>query len=151
MGTAMLLAAQLVGVAKAPLNATVLVLWDVPKFVPEMVTEVPTWLVAGFIPVMFGAGVVTMKLAPLLGCPFTVTVTLPVEAPVGTEATILVAVQAFDAAGVPSKLTTLVPWVDPKLVPEIVMDVPNGPEVGEMPVIEGPEELSAPVPLSEMP
>src|SRR5437879_1541470 len=55
-GTAMLVAPQLVGVAAVPLNVTVLVPCDVPKFVPVIVTEVPTCPEEGFRPVMLGGG-----------------------------------------------------------------------------------------------
>jgi hypothetical protein len=41
-GTAMLVALQLVGVPAVPLNVTVLVPCVVPKFVPVIVTAVPT-------------------------------------------------------------------------------------------------------------
>jgi hypothetical protein len=40
--TVMLVAAQAVAAADVPLNATVLVPWVDPKFVPVIVTEVPT-------------------------------------------------------------------------------------------------------------
>ena len=41
-GTTMLVALQLVGVAAMPLNVTVLDPCEAPKFVPVMVTDVPT-------------------------------------------------------------------------------------------------------------
>ena len=41
-GAAMLVALQLVGVAAVPLNVTVLEPCDAPKFVPMIVTDVPT-------------------------------------------------------------------------------------------------------------
>jgi len=41
-GTTMLVALQLVGVPVVPLNCTVLVPWGDPKFLPVIVTEVPT-------------------------------------------------------------------------------------------------------------
>jgi hypothetical protein len=53
-GTAMLVALQLVGVPRAPLNVTVLVPWLVPKFVPVIVTEAPTGPAVGFKLVMLG-------------------------------------------------------------------------------------------------
>ncbi len=53
-GTAMLVAFQLVGVAVAPLNVTVLVPCVAPKFVPVIVTDVPTRPDVGFKPVMDG-------------------------------------------------------------------------------------------------
>ena len=54
-GTAMLVALQLVGVAAVPLNVTVLEPWLEPKFVPVIVTEVPTVPLVGDKLVMLGA------------------------------------------------------------------------------------------------
>jgi len=59
-------ALQLVGVAVVPLNFTVLVPWVAPKFVPVIVTDVPTGPEVGDKLVMFGAGVVTVNDTPLL-------------------------------------------------------------------------------------
>src|SRR6266446_223973 len=73
---------------------------------------------------------VTVKLAPLLATPPTVTTTLPVVAPLGTGTTMLGSLQLVGVAGVPLKVIVLVPFVAPKLVPEIVTDVPTNPEVG---------------------
>src|SRR5205814_5798723 len=67
-----------------------------------------------------------------------VTITLPVEAPTGTTATIEVALQlVIDVASVPLNWTVLVPFVAPKLVPVIVTEVPTGPDVGASCVIDG--------------
>ena len=60
-------------------------------------------------PVIVGAGTVTMKVRPLLAAPPTVTKTLPVVAPLGTVAVILVALQLVTEAAFPLKLTALVP------------------------------------------
>ncbi len=87
--------------------------------------------------VMLGAGIVTVKLTPLLAWPPTVTTTFPVVAPVGTGATILVALQLVGVAAVPLKLTVLVPCVAPKFVPMIVTVVPGGPDAGDSLVIIG--------------
>src|SRR5207302_1816373 len=94
-------ALQLVGVATVPLNFTVLDPCVAPKFAPTMVTEVPTNPVVGFRLVMLGAGTGTVKLTPLLATPPTVTTTLPVVAPLGTGAVILVALQLVAAAAFP--------------------------------------------------
>src|ERR1700730_12289610 len=67
---------------------------------------------------------VTVKLIPVLAAPPTVTTTLPVVAPGGTAAVMLVALQLVGAATVPLKVTVLVPWLAPKLVPVIVISVP---------------------------
>jgi hypothetical protein len=79
-------------------------------------------------------GVVTVKFMPLLATPPTVTTTFPVVAPVGTDVTMLVALQLVVAATVPLNFT--VPDV-PKFVPVIVTRVPAAPEVGDRLVIVG--------------
>src|SRR5215831_16279151 len=53
-GTTMLVADQLVGVATAPLKATVLLPCVAPKFVPAMVTEVPAGPLVGDTLVIVG-------------------------------------------------------------------------------------------------
>src|SRR5438445_539754 len=123
----MLVALQLVVLAVVPLKVTVPV---VPKFVPVMVTAVPTGPEVGFRLVMAGAEEVTVKVTPLLAIPPTVTTTFPVVAPLGTDATMLVALQLVVLAVVPSKVT--VPLV-PKLAPLLLTAVPTGPEVGFRP------------------
>jgi hypothetical protein len=107
-GAAMLVALQLEGEAIVPLKLTVLVPWVGPKFAPTIVTDAPTPLELGERLVMLGGGT-TVKVTPLLACPPTVTTTLPVAAPLGTRATILVELQLEGVAIVPLKLTVLVP------------------------------------------
>src|SRR5947209_9544513 len=80
---------------------------------------------------------VTVKATPLLATPPTDTTTLPVVAPVGTGATMLVLLQLVGAAAVPLRVSVLVPWVEPKLLPLMVTDVPTGPPVGFTVVIAG--------------
>lgn len=87
--------------------------------------------------VMLGAGAVTVKPTPLLGCPPTVTTTFPVVAALGTSTTMLVALQLVGVAVVPLKVTVLVPGVVPKFAPEIVTDDPTAPEVGLRLIIAG--------------
>src|SRR6185503_20926013 len=61
----MLVALQLVGAARVPLNAIVLVPWVAPKFAPAIVTAVPTGPDAGVRLVMLGtlgAGASTVRL-----------------------------------------------------------------------------------------
>ena len=70
-------------------------------------TGVPAAPDVGDTLVMLGAGTVTVKLTPLLAWPPTVTTTFPVVAPVGTAATMLVALQLVGVAAVPLKLTVL--------------------------------------------
>ncbi len=91
-GATMLVALQVVGAAAVPLNWTVLAPCDAPKLLPAIVTDVPTAPDVGLTLVILG-GVVTAKVTPLLGVPFTVTTTGPVVAPAGTGATMLVALQ----------------------------------------------------------
>jgi hypothetical protein len=79
---------------------------------------------------MLGAGTMTVKATPLLATPPTVTTTFPVDAPVGTVTTMLVALQLVTVAAVPLNLTVLVPWVAPKFVPAIVTVAPTNPDVG---------------------
>src|SRR5467141_3914456 len=138
IGTTMLVALQLVGVAVIPLNFTVLVPCVAPKFAPAIVTDAPTNPDAGFKLVMLGPGTVTVKLAPLLGTPPTVTTTFPVVAPAGTGATMLVALQLVGTAPTPLNATVLVPCVAPKFAPAIVTDVPTNPDVGFKLVMLGP-------------
>ncbi len=54
---------------------------------------------------------------------------LPVVAPTGTGTAMLPECQAVGLAGVPLKVTVLVPGSLPKLVPVIVMGVPSIPEL----------------------
>jgi hypothetical protein len=128
-GATMLVALQLVGAAAVPLKWTVLAPCDAPKFVPVIVTAVPTTPDVGLTLVILG-GVVTAKLTPLLAMPFTVTTTGPVVAPPGTGATMLVALHIVDDAAVPLNQTVLAPCDAPKLLPAIVTDVPTTPDAG---------------------
>jgi hypothetical protein len=92
-----------------PLNLTVLVPWVEPKFVPVIVTDAPTAPEVGERLVILGAAT-TVNDTPLLALLPTVTTTLPVVAPVGTVATIDVALQLpMVVAAVPLNFTVLVP------------------------------------------
>jgi len=133
----MRVALQLVGVAVVPLNRTVLVPCVAPKFAPLIVTAVPTLPDVGDRLVMFGADPATVNGTPLLATPPTVTVTEPVVAPFGTEATIRVALQLVGVAVVPLNRTVLVPCVAPKFAPLIVTAVPTLPDVGDRVVMFG--------------
>ena len=126
--TPMLVSLQLVTVADVPLNVTVLDPCVEPKFEPEIVTAVPTGPELGVRLVIVGVGN-TVKLTPLLATPLTVTITLPVLAPLGTVTPMLVALQLVTVADVPLNVTVLDPCVKPKFEPEIVTAVPTGPEV----------------------
>jgi len=121
------------------LKLTVLVPCVVPKFVPVIVTAVPTGPEVGERLVMLGGGGVTVKMAPLLETPPTDTTTLPlpIVAPVGTDITMLVPLQLVGDTSVPLKVTVLVPCVVPKFAPAMVTKVPTGPDHGERLVILG--------------
>lgn len=121
---------QLLLDAATPLNVTVLVPEDEPKFVPVMVTGAPIVADAVDKLVMLGIGS-TVKGAPALAVPFTVTTTLPVLAPVGTGATILVKLQLVGVAAVPLKVNVLVPCVEPKFTPLTVIGIATVPDVGD--------------------
>ena len=134
----MLVSLQLLRDAIVTLNVTVLDPWLAPKFNPVIVTEVLTGPDAGDRNEMTGVGI-TVKKAPLLVRPLTVTTTLPVGAPGGTGTEMLVALQLVGEAVVPLNVTVLDPWLEPKLVPVIVTELANGPEVGDRPVMLGPD------------
>jgi hypothetical protein len=87
---------------------TVLEPWLDPKFVPLIVTEVPTVPTVGLRLVMPGP-VPTTKIGALLARPPTVTITGPVVAPVGAGTAILVALQLVGVAATPLKVTVLDP------------------------------------------
>jgi hypothetical protein len=85
------------------------------------------------LPVPQAAGVpeLTVKFTPALVVPPAITTTFPVDAPVGTFTTMLVALQAMGVAAVPLKVTELFESGDaPKPVPVIVTAAPTIPEVG---------------------
>src|SRR5260370_24405496 len=110
-----------------------------------MVIAVPTTPEVGCRLVMFGAGVLTVKLALLLAIPPTVTTTLPLVAPLGTVTAMLVAFQFAGVALVPLNVTVLVPCVEPKFVPVMVTAVPTTPDVGFRLVMFGAVVLTATV------
>ena len=105
---ARLVALQVVTVAVVPLNVTVLLPCVDPKFIPVIVTGVPTVPDVVERLVMLAVGN-TVKPTPLLATPPTVTTTFPVVAPAGTEVAKLVALQVATVAGVPLNVTVLLP------------------------------------------
>jgi len=96
-----------------------------PKLLPLIVTNALAGAGLGEMPVIFGIGPLTVNGTPLLACPLTVTTTFPVVAPLGTGATIDVALQLVGVAVVPLNFTVLVPGVEPNVVPVMVTDVPT--------------------------
>src|SRR6266480_4022116 len=142
--TTMLVALQLAGGASVSLNVTVLVPCAAPKFVPVIVTEVPTTPEVTDKLLMLGAGT-TVKLTPLLAAPATVTTTFPVVAPAGTGTPMANELQLVGVVGVPLKATVLEPWLVPKFVPSMVTAAPTAPVVGDRLVIPGRTVKAAPL------
>jgi hypothetical protein len=104
--------------------------------VPVTVIVVPTPADVGDRLVMLGADT-TVKVTPLLFTPAARTTTVPVVAPEGTGATMLVAVQLVGVAVVPLNFRVLLPWLAPKFVPVMVTDAPTAPEPGATPLMVG--------------
>src|SRR5438045_1780505 len=88
----------------------------------------------GDTPVING---VIVKFPPPTTTPETVTESGPEVALAGTGAMILPPLQLVGAAGIPLKLTLLVPCDAPKPLPLTVTDVPTGPTDGDKPEIVG--------------
>ena len=84
---------------------------------------------------MLGADT-TVKVTPLLFTPAARTTTVPVVAPEGTGATMLVAVQLVGVAVVPLNFRVLLPWLT-EVVPVMVTDAPTAPEPGATPLMVG--------------
>src|ERR1043166_7748149 len=95
--------------------------------------------------------VITVNAEPLLACPFTVTVTWPVLAALGTVTPMDVLVQLVTAAAAPLKRTTLLPWLAPKFWPLMVTAVPAAPLAGESDVMLGPGMTVKVTPLLVVP
>jgi hypothetical protein len=134
-----------VNVALAPPNVTLVV---PVKFVPVIVTFVPTGPLVGVNDPIVGAGgttVVTVKAFALVAVPpGVVTAIGPVVAPPGTVAESAVSDTTVNDAVAPPKVTRVVPV---KLVPAIVTFVPTVPLVGakEEMVGAGGVTVNAPV------
>src|SRR4030095_1171993 len=104
------------------------------KFVPVIVTDVPTGPLDGLKEVIVGCWV-NVKPRPLVAVPLgVVTVIRPVVAPTGTVVSIRVEETTLKLAAVPLKRTLVAPV---KFVPVIVTGVPTGPLVGLKDVIVG--------------
>jgi hypothetical protein len=121
-----------VKLALVPLKVTAVV---PVKFVPLIVTLVPTVPLVGEKFVIVGALAVTVKLLALVAVPSdVVTIIGPVVAPLGTVAVIDVDELTVKLALTPLKATAMVAV---KFVPLIVTLVPTGPLVGLKLVIVG--------------
>jgi hypothetical protein len=130
---------QLVGTPVVPLNVTVLVPCGEPKFVPLIVTAVPTTPALGARLLMLGSEDETVKRTLLLFPPPTETSRSPVEAPAGTATVIDVSVELMGLANSSGLKTTWGDWVPPavKLLPVITTVAPTGPEVADKLVMTG--------------
>ncbi|HLO25550.1 MAG TPA: hypothetical protein VK187_05510, partial [Geobacteraceae bacterium] len=122
-------AVELVTTAVVPLNMTTLLAGVVLKLVPVMVTVVPTGPWEGVkLAIVGAAAAVTVKLIGEVPVRIpTVTVIVPVVAPVGTIVTIWVEVELVTIAFCPLNLTMLSAAVVLNLVPVMVTTVPIGP------------------------
>ena len=138
----MLVAVDAVTVAATPLKFTVLLAGVVLKFVPVMVTVVPTGPLAGAKLAIVGGMKTVNEEALVAVSAFTVTVIVPVVAPTVTVVVMLVAVDAFTVAPVPLKLTVLSAGVVLKPVPVMVTVVPTGPLMGLKELIAGTNSTS---------
>ena len=120
-----------VKLALVPLNPTAVAS---VKFVPLIVTLVPTGPLLGAKLAIVG-GLITVKLPALLAVPpAVVTLIVPVVAPAGTVAVIAVAEFTVKLALVPLNPTAVAPV---KFVPLIVTLVPTGPLLGAKLAIVG--------------
>jgi len=89
----------------------------------------------------------TVNAIPLLDRPLTVTTTGPLVAPGGTGTTIDVAFHATGLAGVPLNVAALVPCVEPKFAPVIVIAEPIAAAFADKLVILGTWRTVNGVPL----
>ena len=133
----MLVTVLAITVAEVSLNSTILLEGVASKFVPEIVTVVPTTPDNGVKDEIAGGGI-TVKFEALVAvCPYTVTVIVPVVAPEGTEVVILVTLLAVTVAVVPLNFTVLLAGVASKFVPDIITVVPTPPDAGVNEVMVG--------------
>jgi hypothetical protein len=149
-GTAMLVELQPNGTPVTPLNVTVLVPCDDPKFVPVIVTNEP--IVAEVPDRLAILGTWNTVNGTPTDAPFeVVTTTFPLVAPLGTGTVMPVPFQVEGVPAVPLKATLLVPCADPKLTPEIATAVPAGPDVGDRLLMVGVCETVKPTALLATP
>jgi|SRR5882724_1590390 len=103
-----------------------------------MLTTVPAEPEVGETLVMLGGGgggADTVNVVPFVANPLIVAITLPVVAPIGTGATMLVPFQELGVPFVPLNVSALA--TVPKPAPEIVTGAPIGAGFGDIPVITG--------------
>lgn len=116
--------------AVVPLNFTILWVVTLEKFVPVMVTVVPTGPHMGATDVIVGVNRNVKSTSEVASWSATETVILPVVAPGGTVVLICVAVEAVTVAVTLLNLTILFAGVVLKLVPVMVIVVPAGAVTG---------------------
>ncbi len=134
---AMLFVVDAVTTLATPLNATILFAGVVLKFVPLMVKGVPTAPLVGVKPVKVGEGNTVKLVALLIVTPLTNIETLPVVAPGGTVAVMLVGVDAVTIAITPLKSTSLSDGIVLKLFPVMIIEAPTAALTGLKPDIDG--------------
>jgi hypothetical protein len=145
--TVKLVAVAAVTVAVAPLNFTSFCDEVVEKLVPVMVTTVPAVPEVGVNETMEGARFTVKSVVLVAVCPFTITLILPVDAPVGTVVVSEVAVAAVTVALIAPNFTWLLARVALKLFPLMVTVAPISPLVGvklEMLGAGDPDSSSSP-------
>ena len=125
---------EVVTEANVPLNDT---MGMVMKFVPVIVTAVPTAPLVGLKPMTVGEDNTVKLVALEMVTPLTVIEILPVVAPAGTLAVMLLAVDAVMVADVLLNFTTLFAGVVLKFVPEIMTVALTAPLDGLNPVMVG--------------
>src|SRR5438270_4955132 len=134
----MLVALQLLTVAGTELSVTLPLPCVAPKFVPAIVNDDPNPPPAAGVTLVIAGADVTVNVTPLLATPpAAVTTTLPVTAPEGTVATMLVELQLETVAASVPNLTPPLPCVEPKFDPLIVTTEPTAPVFGARLVMLG--------------
>src|SRR4029077_10491812 len=134
----MLVELQLLTVAGTELSVTLPLPCVAPKFVPVIVNDDPKPPPAAGVTLVIAGAEVTVNVVPLLATPpAAVTTTLPVTAPVGTDATMLVELQLLTVATSVPNFTLPLPCVGPKLLPVIVTTEPIAPVLGARLVMLG--------------
>jgi hypothetical protein len=121
--------------AAVPLKVTASLAAIGSKFVPVMVTVMPTEALSG---VKIGGASTVKPVADVAReTPSTVTLIGPLVAPEGTVVTIWVGVLLVTTAAVPLKVTKLLTGPTSKFVPVMVMIVPTVAPAGENPEMAG--------------
>ena len=110
-GATMDVSLQDVGVASQPLNTSVLAPCVAPKFVPVIVTEVPTPPLVGDSEVMTGT---TVYVIPFDDNEPQISTTCPVDAPDGTNTSMPLLLHELTVICAPPRVTVQLPCTLPK-------------------------------------